>query len=794
MKKLLILLFLFLTIPLVIIAVKKIQDTRREAADYQQTFNDYDFEVIFLKSGDNLSLSLEVGRDGVNNLSDGTPIEFSLLNRQEVETENSEMFGLAGVQGGWDLSSQHLDFHKKYYHQKTDTTITSEKMLERHLSMHAALGVEWISMSYYWSQASEGSSLSYFATFDKIFAIARKYNLKILPNMVNTPRWATDLTCTNDTNDGYPSCNQGTKCVPRDLTDSGSQSYNNFVRKSVERYKPKGDYYREKGIEDDDYGITHWVVWNEPNNASGSFWTDCAKATVVFKNSAGQDVNQYDQGYRPIGSVEDYGKLFKGAYTTIKQVDPEATVLMAGMAGIELNDKHKKEESYRRFYAEIERINSPKPDLWNIHIYQSGSNNFFWDFNQLTGLRNQLDKGKDIWITEFGFYRSFHRPEMQAQVIGSIFDRKQELLDNKTTNLFYWSSKAYIMCDPEKEGCIDYGNILECKDPYYTSCNGNLNDTTTPGKPYGDTENGCLLISPNFYPDIPYLNFGEKLGTVARAGGNFSAKVVNGRINLTIPASNFKDNQQYVLLMSSPDKIITTKPWVVKVAITSLPTATATSKPQPTATFTPTPTTTPVVTSTSTPVPTSTFTPTPTPVVSMPDSCVVIGSDMASVGDSSSYRVRLNGIFSGDSKDDYNYLWLANSTDCADFANQTQEVVSWTAPQSSMECNLIARVLKGDKMISCLKQVSVSGGTPAPTATNTPQPSACPRGSDGDLNCDGRINVSDMSLFLESWRYWVINQSIPTPGQNKAFADLNGDGEIDVSDGQWLIDHWDMIN
>jgi len=789
-------LLLFLAIPLTIIGVKKVQDTRRRAADDRSVFDDYGFEIIYLQPGENLSLSLEAGKQGVNKLNNGTLVEFSLLNRKEAETENSEMFGLAGAQGGWDLSAQHLNFHKKYYHQEADTTLTPDRMLERHMAMHAALGVEWISMSYYWYQSSLGSELTYFATFDKIFAMARKYNLKILPNMVGTPRWATDLTCTNETSDGYPSCNQGTKCVPKDLTDAGSQYFDNFVKKTVERYKPHGDYYKEKGIENDDYGITHWVVWNEPNHAKGTFWTDCAKATTVFQNDAGQDVNQYDKGYRPVGSIEDYAKLFKGAYKTIKETDPGATVLMAGLAGIGLEDEHQKGESYRKFYTELVRISSSKPDLWNVHIYQSGANNFFWELGQISSIRNQLDANKNIWITEFGFYRSFHRPEVQAQVIASVFDRKQELLNNKVTNLFYWSSKAYVMCDPTADGCINYNNVLECRDPHYSSCNGNPNDTITPGKPYGDTENGCLLISPNFYPDLPYLNFGEKLGTVSWVGGNFSTSAEGGKINLIIPASNFQNNQEYILLMSSPDKIVTTKPWVVRVGV-SLPTATNTPVPAVT--------NTPIPTATATPVPTSIFTPTPTPttITSMPTSCTVVGSDTAVAGTSGSYRVRLSGIPSGDSVGSYNYLWLKNPSDCGSFTNQSQEVVFWTAPQNQIGCNLTARVLKGDRMISCSKQVAVSVeptstppiSTATPIPTNTPQLLACARGADGDINCDGNINISDMAILLEAWKYSVRNSGlVPTPKQSYLSADLNGDGEVDVSDGQWLINHWDIID
>ena len=83
----------------------------------------------------------------------------------------------------------------------------------------------------------------------------------------------------------------------------------------------------------------------------------------------------------------------------------------------------------------------------------------------------------------------------------------------------------------------------------------------------------------------------------------------------------------------------------------------------------------------------------------------------------------------------------------------------------------------------------------APTATNTPPaPGTCTRGGDGDINCDGNINIYDMTLLLEAWVYSIRNNdAVPTPRSGYASADLNSDGVVDVSDAQVLIDHWDVI-
>jgi putative glycosyl hydrolase len=587
-------LLLFVFFSSVYLLLNKKAVSQNQIYSQEAGFPSYDFEVKTINPGQNLSFVLNTNEGDINDLSNGTPIEFTILNRKELTTSNSAMFGFAGVQGQWDITNTHLTYHKKYFNQENDLTLTPLKMLEKHMAMHAALGAEWIGMEFYWTQIGESDPVKFF-NFDKIFRMAKKYNLNILPMMDKTPRWATDLTCTNDTTDGYPSCRAGTKCVPRDLTDNGSQYYNNFVSQAVERYKPHGQYYQDTGESDDGYGITHWVVWNEPNHASGTFWTDCAQATTIFKNSSGQDINQYDAGYRPLASIEDYGKLFKGAYNSIKQADSNATVLVAGFAGIGPTDSNKKIENMEKFYTELNRINSPKPDLWNAHIYQAHANNFMWEMGTIVNSRNQLDTNKEIWVTEYGFYRAFHMPNIQEAIVSDLFSKKNQLLSWNVRKLLYWTTKGYIMCNPDIVGCIPYTDIATCRSFPYTGCGE---------KPYGNLENGTLLMSPNFYPDPAYLNYGEELGTITQVGGNIQTSVVNGQINVNIPASNLSDGQEYLLLMSSPSKIVTTKPWIIRVGDL---------EPTPTSTPTPTVTSTPTPTPTASPTPTPTSTPTPTP-------------------------------------------------------------------------------------------------------------------------------------------------------------------------------------
>jgi hypothetical protein len=68
--------------------------------------------------------------------------------------------------------------------------------------------------------------------------------------------------------------------------------------------------------------------------------------------------------------------------------------------------------------------------------------------------------------------------------------------------------------------------------------------------------------------------------------------------------------------------------------------------------------------------------------------------------------------------------------------------------------------------------------TPAPSATPSPTATPTPAPTPGDINGDGRVNVTDLSIMLSHW------------GTNYAPADLNHDGTVNVFDASILLAHW----
>ncbi len=81
------------------------------------------------------------------------------------------------------------------------------------------------------------------------------------------------------------------------LTEAGYTAFANYARTVAERYKPNGKFARAQNW-NDNYGIAHWEVWNEP----ATFWS---------------------------GTGEQFGILLGRSYQALKQVDPKAMVFFA---------------------------------------------------------------------------------------------------------------------------------------------------------------------------------------------------------------------------------------------------------------------------------------------------------------------------------------------------------------------------------------------------------------------------------------------------------------------------------
>jgi hypothetical protein len=130
-----------------------------------------------------------------------------------------------------------------------------------------------------WSRVEPQPDVFDFALLDQYVSLAQQHNVQMIYVMGNTPAWlAQDPTA--PCNEGIP----GASSPPTDI-----QEWQKFVETLVTRYKGR---------------IQAYETWNEANLVG--YWT---------------------------GSVTDMLQMTQIAYTTIKQIDPAATVLGPSVVG-----------------------------------------------------------------------------------------------------------------------------------------------------------------------------------------------------------------------------------------------------------------------------------------------------------------------------------------------------------------------------------------------------------------------------------------------------------------------------
>ncbi|MBM2812256.1 MAG: exported protein of unknown function [Chloroflexi bacterium] len=136
-------------------------------------------------------------------------------------------------------------------------------------------GARWNRWEFRWDVVEATRGQPRWGDYDTLVNSTIANGLKVQGILISVPAWAKD-----------------SKSLPQGLNlawDNPQNIWGRFVRDAATRYKGK---------------IKHWEIWNEPDYAD-LFWG---------------------------GTVADYYQMLKVSYLTIKSVDPEAQVLMAGLA------------------------------------------------------------------------------------------------------------------------------------------------------------------------------------------------------------------------------------------------------------------------------------------------------------------------------------------------------------------------------------------------------------------------------------------------------------------------------
>lgn len=268
------------------------------------------------------------------------------------EIRDPEFFGVAGVQIPW----------LRVDDQETDVILA------------AAAGARSIGMDFEWKKIEPTRGQYDWNATDEAVRLAKKYHLKIVPMLLFTPEWASKRPYAPL--DFY-------KTGPIDVT-----LYRDFVYQVVSRYKPGGTMAETH----DGYGITDWVIWNEPNVQGaegeplpGGFWID---------------------------SLPEYIQLLRAGYEGAHAADPACNVMNGGLADVYWKPGQADlATALERFYdpngdGNTQDGGRPFFDTLNLHIYPPGKLDEHWYHDRIDVALRVMerfgDSDKKVWITETG--------------------------------------------------------------------------------------------------------------------------------------------------------------------------------------------------------------------------------------------------------------------------------------------------------------------------------------------------------------------------------------------------------
>jgi arabinogalactan endo-1,4-beta-galactosidase len=197
---------------------------------------------------------------------------------------------IAGPQAGSARPAVHAP--KGFFGIGPQNTLT-----DADLEYMKAGGIESIRWPLPWNGVQQTRNGGYnWAGFDPVVAIAARHGMTVLPFIYSTPSWISPKYTTLPVNNA-----------------KARGAWTNFLRAAVERYGPGGDFWEEKapGVVKYEPAIPRavpirtWQIWNEAN-------------FFYFAYPA---------------SPQRYAKLVQISGPAIKQVDPDAKVILSGLFG-----------------------------------------------------------------------------------------------------------------------------------------------------------------------------------------------------------------------------------------------------------------------------------------------------------------------------------------------------------------------------------------------------------------------------------------------------------------------------
>ena len=271
-----------------------------------------------------------------------------------------------------------------------------------------AAGIGSVRVWFSWAQIEGARDTFDWGAVDESVATNAKAGLTTLPFLFGTPTWAATL-------DGW-SC-EAAECVslaPR--TDESRTAFAEFAAAAVQRYGPGGTFWRQRRNLQA-VPIETWQIWNEPNLSS--FWG-------------------------PAVDPAAYGALLGAAAPAIREEDPDARILLAGLTGTKTNVKR---FSSKRFLSELYEV----PDIAlafdgiAVHPYNRKARGTLDQVRTARAIAEAHGDDAGLWITELGWASAGRRrwglvksPSGQARLLGLTLERLQLNAERWDVRGVYW--------------------------------------------------------------------------------------------------------------------------------------------------------------------------------------------------------------------------------------------------------------------------------------------------------------------------------------------------------------------
>jgi hypothetical protein len=231
----------------------------------------------------------------------------------------------------------------------THLSFSEPAVMAEEFRIMSETGIKWIRTEFAWVDMESAPGVWNFDDWDRIVSLAAQYDINILGLLMSAPTWANGGNTWN--------------YAPTDM-----DAWRNYVSVVTTRYR---------GM------VPAWEIWNEPNIPM--FWM-------------------------PQPDPTDYVTLLQASTAVIRTTDPQATIVMGGMAGLGADFL---DASFQQGaadyvdavayhpYAQTLSQDNPNP--------QEDLSRYLVEFLK-AGIAQYTNKPLEIWITEIGWTTATNTP------------------------------------------------------------------------------------------------------------------------------------------------------------------------------------------------------------------------------------------------------------------------------------------------------------------------------------------------------------------------------------------------